>query len=318
MENDRERLDIGKEVGRDSPSYIAVTPAFNEEKNIEATMDSMIAQTAKPNVWVIVDDGSVDKTWDIIAAKAASYSWIKVHQRPEKQNPDADGLLLASEAEAFLEGLKLAFDVCPNPEFVVKLDADLKFETNYFMALFNEFAHDSRLGIAGGAIFEFRGSGLVREKVSSAHVRGATKVYRYSCYEDIGGIRPVFGWDVIDEILAHNCGWHVTSFNYLPLVHLRRTASREGRFRGWSRNGYMSYYIGMSPLRMLQRVVFRLIATGDLSQSLGLAHGYFRNFLRLAPRLPDSSLRKVIRRHQWVTVLAGLHRWCSAASRKGR
>lgn len=302
MKNNRKRLDFGREVEPDSPSYIVVTPAFNEEKNIEATLDSMIAQTAKPKVWVIVDDGSVDKTWDIITAKAVSYSWIKVLRRPKKQNPGADGLLLGACSKSFLEGLKLALDVCPNPEFVVKLDADLKFAPNYFALLLEEFIRNPRLGIAGGDLYVYQGPTPIKERASKAHVHGATKVYRRSCYEQIGGIRPVFGWDIIDEILARDAGWYVTSFDHLHLVHLRRIASRVGRFKGWARHGYMAYYVGMSPPRILIKALFHLFVIKDIVQSFGLAYGYFRHFFRHSQQLHDFKIRKLVRQHQWFTI----------------
>jgi len=288
------------------PVYIVVTPAFNEEDNLEVTINSMISQIAQPKIWVIVDDGSSDKTWEIISTAAESHSWIKSHRRSKKRNRGDDGLILASEAEAFLEGFELALKACPNPEFIVKLDADLKFAPDYFTALFNEYARNPKLGIAGGVIYEHKGSDLVREKVSNSHVRGATKVYRSTCYETIGGVRPIFGWDVIDEIIARDYGWHVTSFDHVHLIHLRRTASRGGRFAGWARNGYMAYYIGMSPLRMFLRSFFRLITTGDITQSCGLAYGYFRNFFRRAERLPNPLLRKLVRKHQWITAKRSL------------
>ena len=83
---------------------------------------------------------------------------------------------------------------------------------------------------------------------------------------------------MIDEIQARERGWQVSSFEHIHLIHLRRTASRGGRFKGWDRNGYMAYYIGMSPLRMLLRFLFRLVVIGDVIQSLGLAYGYFKNY----------------------------------------
>ena len=44
------------------PSYVLITPARNEEAFIEKTIESMIRQTVLPMKWVIVDDGSTDKT----------------------------------------------------------------------------------------------------------------------------------------------------------------------------------------------------------------------------------------------------------------
>ena len=46
--------------------YIVVTPCRNEEKNLSNLVQSMTAQTIRPALWVIVDDGSTDKTGKII------------------------------------------------------------------------------------------------------------------------------------------------------------------------------------------------------------------------------------------------------------
>ncbi len=288
---------------KDPPTYVVVTPAFNEGKYLPVLIESMVAQEAKPAIWVIVDDGSTDESWDVIQKAASSHSWIVGHHRSKSKGVENDGLLVASEAQAFLEGLKVALLRNPNPGFVVKLDADLQFEAAYFRSLLLEFERDTTLGIAGGTVFEYKGERLVRDLVSRVHVRGATKIYRADCYESIGGVRPVFGWDVIDEILARDAGWSVTSFDHARLIHLRRTASRGGRLRGWSRNGYMAYYVGMSPGRLLARAAYRLIVAGDITQASGLTHGYFRGFFSRAPRLPDEDIRSIVKKRQWMTVM---------------
>jgi len=285
-------------------TYVVVTPAYNEGTNLPATIRSMVSQTHRPSVWVIVDDGSLDDTWSLIQEASRANPWIVGLRREKKTVAGTDGLLTASEAAAFLDGWQLATSRFPDAECVVKLDADLEFSQDYFAALLDEFLKSPVLGIAGGVIYEYRGTELVREKVSKAHVRGATKVYRRACYQDIHGVRPVFGWDVIDEIEARAHGWDVRSFDHLHLVHLRRTASRGGRFAGWARNGYMAYYIGMSPLRMLTRALSRLLATGDVVQSSGLFWGYFSHWLGRANRLPDADIRQLVRKHQWVTLHA--------------
>lgn len=300
-----ETNDVGQ-CERKLPDYIVVTPAFNEEGNIEITIDSVVSQIAQPQIWVLVDDGSSDNTWNIIEAAAKKYDWILAYKRRDKDITVKDGLLVASEAEAFLAGYKIALERCPEAEYIVKLDADLEFEPTYFTRLFDRFANSPKLGVAGGVVYEHRGNELVRERISTAHVRGATKVYRCTCYKDIGGVRPVFGWDVIDEILARANGWEVGSFENIRLIHLRPTASRDGRFSGWVRNGYMAYYIGMSPFRMFLRALFRLIVARDAVQCFGLAHGYFSNYLRRAERLPDREIRRLVRQHQWVTAKQSL------------
>ncbi len=45
--------------------YVLISPARNEETFIGKTLESMIAQTRLPERWVIVDDGSTDRTGQI-------------------------------------------------------------------------------------------------------------------------------------------------------------------------------------------------------------------------------------------------------------
>ncbi|HSH65911.1 MAG TPA: glycosyltransferase family A protein, partial [Bacteroidia bacterium] len=47
-------------------NYYVITPAKNEEKFITFTLDSMVNQLLKPVKWIIVDDGSSDRTKEIV------------------------------------------------------------------------------------------------------------------------------------------------------------------------------------------------------------------------------------------------------------
>lgn len=49
----------------ESRRYIVVTPCRNEEKNLPNLVQSMTVQTIRSVFWVIVDDGSTDKTPEI-------------------------------------------------------------------------------------------------------------------------------------------------------------------------------------------------------------------------------------------------------------
>ena len=44
------------------PKYVVITPVRDEENYIRFTIQSMINQTLRPQEWIIVDDGSTDKT----------------------------------------------------------------------------------------------------------------------------------------------------------------------------------------------------------------------------------------------------------------
>src|SRR5580765_1945137 len=104
--------------------YVLITPARNEEAFIRKTLDSMIAQTLLPERWVIVDDGSTDRTAEIVEPYAKRHPWIEVVRRPKHLERS-----FAGKVHAFNAGLArvqaLSFDVIGN------LDADLSFDSNY-------------------------------------------------------------------------------------------------------------------------------------------------------------------------------------------
>src|SRR5687768_15315832 len=102
-------------------SYVLITPARNEEDFIRRTLDSVCAQTLPPDRWVIVDDGSKDRTAEIIESYARRVPWIELLRRP----PHLDRSF-AGKVHAFNAGLErarsLPFEVVGN------LDSDITFD----------------------------------------------------------------------------------------------------------------------------------------------------------------------------------------------
>src|SRR5579862_9110743 len=126
--------------------YVIITPVRDEERFIEETIASLKAQTVQPAEWVIVDDGSTDRTGELIDKHAADVPWIRGVHRPNRGFRKAGGGVM----EAFYDGIdKLEFQ---DWDFIVKLDGDLIPEPDYFARCFERFSQQPRLGIGGGTI----------------------------------------------------------------------------------------------------------------------------------------------------------------------
>jgi biofilm PGA synthesis N-glycosyltransferase PgaC len=67
-------------------NYVLITPARNEEAFIEGTIVSMVAQTVRPQRWIIVSDGSTDATDAIVRRHAAQHPWIELIRLPERRD----------------------------------------------------------------------------------------------------------------------------------------------------------------------------------------------------------------------------------------
>src|ERR1700755_730209 len=106
--------------------YVIITPARDEEEFLERTIISVAGQTIRPMQWIIVNDGSRDKTGKIIDSYAEIYPWITAVHRVNRGYREAGGGVI----NTFYDGYKEIKS--PDWDFIVKLDADLSFSSDYF------------------------------------------------------------------------------------------------------------------------------------------------------------------------------------------
>ena len=105
---------------RRSRKYLLITPCRDEAQYIQETIDTIVTQTEQPARWVIVDDGSTDKTPEILAAAAIRYPFIRVIRREDRgKRAVGPGVI-----EAFNEGASMDPDdaISLALETVVPLD----------------------------------------------------------------------------------------------------------------------------------------------------------------------------------------------------
>jgi len=218
------------------------------------TIKSMVAQTVRPNCWVIVNDGSIDQTQQIAEQAERDHPWIKVANRTDRGFRKAGGGVV----DAFYEGFAVIRSI---PwDYIAKLDGDLSFAASYFEECLRHFAQRNRLGIAGGTIcFNDRGIALAESPGDPKfHVRGATKVYRRKCWEEIGGLIRAPGWDTVDEVKANMLGWETCTISSAAAIHHRHTGVAYGLWRDKLKNGAGCYITGYHPLFMFLKCLKRM------------------------------------------------------------
>ena len=273
---------------------MVITPVRNEQENLPYTIESVVAQTVRPDVWIIVDDGSTDATSLIADNAATQHSWIQVVHRPNRGFRKAGGGVI----EAFYDG----FDQLGDREwnFLVKLDADLVMAPDYFERCFDRFKQDPRIGIAGGLICRRHGSDLVAESNGdpSFHVRGATKIYRRACWDQLGGLIKNPGWDTVDELKANMLGWKTCTFEDLRVHQLKNTGSVDGAWRNAVKNGLANYVTGYHPLFMLAKCAKRVLDRPYGIGASGLAWGFASGYLRGVDRIQDDAFIRYVRNQQ--------------------
>ena len=106
--------------------YLVITPVRDEEQHVETTLRSVTSQTVLPVEWIIVDDGSTDRTPEILQRYANRFSWIRVIRRADRGSRKSGGGVI----EAFYEGYNAVRS--EDWSFIVKLDGDLTFSAGLF------------------------------------------------------------------------------------------------------------------------------------------------------------------------------------------
>ena len=275
-------------------TYVLVSPARNEEDDIELTIQSVVKQTLRPKKYVIVSDGSTDRTDEIARKYAAQHDWIEFVRMGERTERDFAGKVGCFNAGyARLKGLE--YDI------VGSLDADLSFDEDYFKYLLEKFEADSRLGLAGtpfseeGRTYDFRFS-------STDHVSGACQLFRRKCYEEIGGYKPVKGGgiDTIAVLSARVKGWRTQTFTEKSCLHHRPmgSAGRRGKLIVNFKLGQKGYTLGVSPVWHVFRSIYQMSRPPYVLAGGALLLGYFAAMIKRVPRAVSQEVIDFQRKEQ--------------------
>jgi glycosyl transferase family 2 len=279
--------------------YLLITPAKNEATFIALTIRSVISQTVRPVRWVIINDGSTDRTGEIVEGYARKHDWIELLQMPERQNRD-----FASKADC----VNTAYDHAKHlpHDIVASLDADISFEQDYFAFLLQKFVDDPRLGLAGtpfsenGKTYDYRFS-------STHHVSGACQLFRRECFEGIGGYTPVKGGgiDVIAVLGARMKGWRTQTFTEKRCSHHRLMGSAQERRKilvGFSA-GQKDYRLGFHPVWEAFRSVYQMTRKPYILGGAAMFSGYSWAMLRRSQRSVGRELIHFQRQDQMRRLL---------------
>jgi len=265
-----------------SLAYVLVTPARNEAQFIRLTLESMVAQTARPLKWVIVSDGSTDGTDDIVAEYVGAHPWIELVRMPARQERHFAGKVHAFNA-GYARVAGLPYEVIGN------LDGDVSFEPDYFEFLLQKFAENPRLGVAGTPFRE--GTFQYDYRFTSIeHVSGQCQIFRRGCFEEIGGYlaRQAGGIDLVAVTTARMKGWETRTFPDKPYLHHRQmSTATSNRFLVPFKGGRLDYLLGSHPVWEAFRCVYQMtrppLVIGGCLRMAGFAWALVRQLEKQVP-----------------------------------
>jgi Glycosyl transferase family 2 len=283
-----------------SMTYVLITPARNEEGLIGRTIESVAAQTVLPVKWVIVDDGSVDGTAEVVRRSLKDRPWIELVQMPRRRERS-----FAGKVFAFNAGYERVKDI--RYEVIGNLDADVSFSPDHFEFLLGKFSADAALGVAG-TVFVSEGYSSERHSFEGhSHVAGPCQLFRRRCFEEIGGYVPhkAGGVDWIAVATARMLGWRTEAFREKSFFHHRQLGTAErGAVSAAFSYGEKDYYLGGHPIWELFRVGYRMTKYPHVVGGLAVGAGYCWAGLRRVERPVSRELMRFHRQEQMAKLKA--------------
>lgn len=289
-----------------SRRYVLISPCRNEEEYMRQTLDSVLRQSVLPTLWVIVDDGSTDRTSEILQEYASAHDIISVVKNPDRGHRAVGPGVI----EAFYAGLNTvnlhSFD------YLCKLDLDLDIPSGYFEELMRRMEADPRLGSCSGKpYFRDRAGRWVSEKCGDEMSVGMTKFYRIACFQDIGGFVRAVMWDGIDCHKSRQLGWRIRSWDdpELRFEHLRPMGSSgKGVLYGRMRHGAGQYFMGSDPVYFMATAIYRMLHPPYIIGGIAMIWGYAQAAVLRRPQYEDATLRAYVRAYQRRALCVGKRR----------
>lgn len=280
--------DISVEEGA-SRRYIVVTPCKNEGENLPDLIASVVAQTVKPVVWVIVDDGSMDDTSNIVEDAMKAHNWIQSIQLNSNVRDIGPHL-----ADVMKKGFDLAISYCTRYEieynYLGNLDGDLTLPHTFYENLIKEFENDPKLGVASGGTKHIIGNRVRHAKVAVNEPSGGHMLMRRECFEMCGGIPRTYSMDSVMKVKARLEGWETRRFEENIATEIRDVNAADGYWNGFVHNGRSSYYLNINPLHVMARAIIYSLRRPYYA---GVAYliGYLGSLIRGRDRIPDQEVR---------------------------
>jgi glycosyltransferase involved in cell wall biosynthesis len=245
-------------------SLAVIVPAYNEKILISKSLNSLMAQTHKPDEVIVVDDDSTDQTFEI-----ASRYPVTVVTRKKTGGYDILG--------NYTKVLKFGYDLLKNKhQYIAILDADTELKLDYYEILLKT----SGWGITGGSLVGVKSKTFAYKYLGLRDfVYGCNRVYTKETWDILWRLTPLnynyhMGIDTYHSLLALNKGIDVCFNPDAVSIALRPPIPS----RSWSR-GVGSYALGYYWWYAFARAI--------VNHSPNIALGYIWAYLRDDPQAEE-------------------------------
>ena len=337
--------DSGADPGPLQASFLRVViPAYNEECNIVACLDAVLANQDPGLAWelVVADDGSIDATPQLAQDRlGANQPGARPATRLLAVGPRPAGERWCGKNWPASQAAALEWPAGdPRQHWLLFIDADVRLEAAALGAALQAVAGAGQDGppvdlltlaprLECGCLAEWLVQPIVASLLGlgfplkrsndpadpTAFAAGPFMLFRRSAYEAIGGHRAVAGEVVEDLALAKaikSSGHRLLYLLGIDLVRLRMYQDLQSLWEGWTKNWYLG--VDRNPFKAIGSALvvlggfslpWLLLPLGWLNPSLALI-GLLGIGFQLAIRLWSRIRFATPLRYWWLAWLGGL------------
>ena len=267
----------------------------DEDAFIGETIASVVGQSLLPLQWVVVSDGSTDRTEEIVRAAAAQHPWIRLVCLSPRAERSFAAVVHATEA-----GVRAL--TVTEYQYIGLLDSDVRFGPDYFENVIERFEAYPRLGLGGGMVVDV-GHPKNHPPRNRQDVPGAAQFFRRQCFEKLAGLFaiPEGGWDALTCVRARMLGYETRLFTDLVMDHLKPRNIAEGGVLGrqaW-RMGVRYYAVGYHPVFEVFKCMDRLTEHPPIVSAFAWLAGYVGAGMERRRRLVPDDIKQFIYSGRW-------------------
>ncbi|MEM2855828.1 MAG: glycosyltransferase family A protein [Candidatus Nitrosocaldaceae archaeon] len=236
--------------------WFAIITAKDSAFTIKDALLSIFNQTIKPSYVIVVDDGSIDDTPNILESMKQIYSNLYIIALPNK------GYDIRRIVHNWNKALEYSKSLEETDYHFISAD-DCIYQDNYVQFLIERMNENPKLVIASGTRDSFKIKRFVKRVPE-----GAGRLIDNTFFKKIGyKYPPYYGYESWILFKALQLGFEVAHFYDVEFKHLRNFGSKHG----FVEYGAMMRCLGYNPLFVIARCVRNIIfGTGEIPWKVSL------------------------------------------------
>lgn len=279
--------------------YVLITPVKDEARNFDLLEKTVLNQTLKPVIWVIVDSNSSDNSFEL--AKMLSKNNRFVHAIKQKTFFE-DGYGHKNFAQAINEGYeflkRISSDNDVDFQYVGKIDAAVNLSKDYFKILIEKMKEDPKLAFVCGVLHNVENNKIIKcnpSKKFKLVCMQDIRVYRRTFFDNMGGYPLNYSPDTILSIKALNRGWNIKIVEDTYYEKLRIGGIGGSKIKIWkaySLKGKAMYHLGYDFFYTLLNSLTISFRHFPHYHGFALIYGYLLSFINNDEKIDDEEIKE--------------------------